>query len=84
MYSLGVTLFEMLTGQRPFAADTTAVLSNKHATEAPPEPRSLNPKITPAANQLVLRLLHKKPEQRFASYDELLESMDEVGPPPRK
>ena len=84
MYSLGVTLFEMLTGQRPFAADTTAVLSNKHATEAPPEPRSLNPEITPAANQLVLRLLHKKPEQRFASYDELLESMDEVGPPPRK
>jgi len=79
MYSLGVTLFEMLTGRRPFAADSPRVLLNKHAAEAPPEPRSLNPEITPAANQLVLRLLQKKPEQRFDSYDQLLEAMDAVG-----
>ncbi|HVR86886.1 MAG TPA: serine/threonine-protein kinase, partial [Planctomycetota bacterium] len=74
-----VTLFEMLTGKRPFAADRPAALLAKHATEAPPEPRSLNPDITPAANQLVLRLLKKKPEQRFDSYDQLLEAMDLVG-----
>ncbi|HLY08245.1 MAG TPA: serine/threonine-protein kinase [Planctomycetota bacterium] len=91
MYSLGVTLFEMLTGKRPFAADSPAALLHKHVTEAAPEPRSLNPEITPAANQLVLRLLKKKPEQRFESYDQLLEAMDaagksgaEDGPPPRK
>lgn len=76
MYSLGMTLFEMLTGKRPFAAETPAALLKKHATEAPPEPRTLNPAITAGANQLVLRLLKKKPEQRFDSYDELLGAMD--------
>lgn len=76
MYSLGVTIFEMLTGKRPFAADTPAALLAKHATEAPPEPRSLNREITQAANELILRLLKKKPEHRFKSYDQLLEAMD--------
>jgi len=76
MYSLGVTLFEMLTGKRPFAADSTAALLAKHATEAPPQPRSLNRNISPAANELIGRLLKKKPEQRFDSYDELLVALD--------
>ncbi len=77
MYSLGVTLFEMLTGKRPFAADRPEALLAKHAAEAPPEPRDLNPELTPAANRLVLRLLRKQPEQRFDSYDRLLEAMDD-------
>jgi len=76
LYSLGVTLFEMLTGKRPFAADTPAALLKKHATEPPPEPRTLNPDLTTSANQLVLRLLKKKPEQRFDSYDQLLAALD--------
>jgi len=76
MYSLGVTLFEMLTGKRPFAADSTAALLAKHATEAPPQPRSLNLNISPAANELIGRLLKKKPEQRFDSYDQLLVALD--------
>ena len=78
MYSLGVTLFEMMTGKRPFAADDPEGLLAKHATEVPPEPRSLNRKITPAANEFIGRLLKKKPEQRFKSYDELLTALDET------
>ncbi len=78
MYSLGVTLFEMLTGKRPFTAETSSALFIKHATEAPPSPQSLNPALSAAANALVLRLLRKEPRQRFESYDELIEAIEGV------
>jgi serine/threonine-protein kinase len=78
MYSLGVTLFEMLTGKRPFVAETSSELFIKHATEAPPSPQSLNPAISAAANQLVLRLLRKEPKQRFERYDELIDAIEGV------
>ena len=89
MYSLGVTLFEMLTGERPFHAESAAALFVKHATEAPPAPESLNPWMSPAAAQLVLRMLRKEPAQRFDSYDQLIEAIDAVSaakpqPPPPK
>ena len=76
MYSLGVTLFEMLTGRRPFIADNPGALFIKHATEAPPSPSSINPHVSPSANQLVLRMLKKEPKQRFDSYDQLIEAID--------
>jgi serine/threonine-protein kinase len=78
MYSLGVTLFELLTGRRPFEADNPGALFIKHATEAPPSPQSLNPSISKEANQFVLRLLKKEAKQRFETYDELIAAIDNV------
>ena len=78
MYSLGVTLFELLTGQRPFLADNAGALFIKHATETPPSPSSLNSTLSRDANNLVLRLLKKEPKQRFETYDQLIEAIDAV------
>jgi serine/threonine-protein kinase len=78
LYSLGITLFEMLTGKRPFQAATSKELMTKQVTEAPPAPRSLNPSISEATNQLVLRMLRKQPSERFKDYDELLVAIDGI------
>ena len=75
LYSLGVILFEMLVGRPPFQADTPGDLAAKHVLENPPSPRTLRPEISPAADQLVLTLLSKRPEARFADYDAFLEAL---------
>src|SRR6185295_11793442 len=60
MYSLGVTMYEMLTGRRPFIANTPRELMTKQVQEIPQPPRSLNPAISEAASALVLKLLKKQ------------------------
>ena len=71
MYSLGVTLFEVLTGEIPFKGTTPAELLKKHAIEAPPNPSSINPNVTPEMDRLILRLLAKNPKKRHKSMDEV-------------
>ncbi len=78
MYSLGVTLFEMLTGRKPFEGATPNELFIKHVTEAPPAPRSLRGTVSPGANQLVLRLMRKQPSARYESYDQLVEAIERL------
>jgi serine/threonine-protein kinase len=78
LYSLGVTLFEMLTGRRPFTAETSRQLMTRQVTEAPPDPRSIQPEVSEKAADLVLRMLRKKPEERFRDYDELLGAIDGI------
>jgi hypothetical protein len=78
MYSLGVTLYEMLSGRRPFIANTPRELMTKQVTEMPQPPKAVNPAISDGANQLVLRLLKKHRDERFKTYDELLAAFDAV------
>lgn len=71
LYSLGVMLYEMIGGQLPFSAESTASLIFKHISEQPIPLRRLAPEVLPAVDGLVWRLLHKQPEQRFQSAVEL-------------
>ena len=93
IYSLGVSLYEMLTGRRPFQADSARQVMTKQVTQAPVAPQSVNRKISRAANDLVLRMMRKRTEDRFQTYDELIKAIDgalggkreaAISAPPRK
>src|SRR5215475_5441540 len=64
IYSLGIVLFEMLTGVVPFDSPTTTAIVVKHVNDPPPQPRILNPKISPAVESVVLRALEKRRDAR--------------------
>jgi len=85
LYSFGVTLYEMLTGRKPFQADTSYSVLNAHMNEAPTPPVELDPSISPQLNAIVLRAMAKLPEQRFQTAEEFrsaLKAQREV-PAPR-
>lgn len=75
IYALGVMLYEMLTGQVPFQADTPLALVHKHVYEPPPLPHSLNPTIPPAIERVVLKALDKKPEARYQNVEQMVEAL---------
>ncbi|HEY9430708.1 MAG TPA: protein kinase [Blastocatellia bacterium] len=64
IYSLGIVLFEMLTGVVPFNSPTTTAIVVKHVNDPPPPPRTLNPKISPAVESVTLRALEKRRDAR--------------------
>jgi eukaryotic-like serine/threonine-protein kinase len=72
LYSLGVILFEMLTSEMPFKADTPVGLGIKHLQDAPPSPRLLRADVPVLLEQATLCCLAKKPEERFQSAKDLL------------
>ena len=66
-YSLGVTYYELLTGQLPFGTEDALELVHAHLAQQPVPPDQLNPAIPPVLSQLILRLMAKTPEQRYHS-----------------
>ncbi len=71
IYSLGVILYEMTTGIVPFEGETALAVAMKHKSEAPRDPRELNPQISVALSRLILKCLEKEKEKRFQSAAEL-------------
>lgn len=71
VYSLGVVLYEMLTGQLPFNASDPVELARLHRESTPVEPRLLNAAIPPALDQIIMKVLSKEPSARYRTADQL-------------
>ena len=75
MYSLAVVLYELLTGKRPFVADSIEALVEKILNSSPAAPSSLRPGLTPEIDSAVLRAMKKKPEHRYASWSDFAQEL---------
>jgi serine/threonine-protein kinase len=71
LYSLGLVMFEMLTGRLPFVSDNLYEIFHHHICESPPRPSAIAPNVPPELETIVLRCLEKDPAARFSSMNEL-------------
>ena len=71
LYSLGVVLYEMVTGRPPFSGDSPVAIAYKHVQEQPPPPRHLNTNVPTDLEAVILKLLSKNPQARYPSSEDL-------------
>ena len=76
LYSLGVVMYEMLTGRVPFDADTAVSIALKHMQEKPVEPIKLNPSIPYSVNKIILKAMEKDINLRYQSATEMLKDLN--------
>jgi serine/threonine-protein kinase len=77
IYSLGAILYEMVTGEPPFAGDSAYVIMNARTTGDPQAPRKLNPKLTPVLEEIILHAMERDPKRRFQSAAEMKAELDD-------
>ncbi len=76
LYSVGVILYELLTGAVPFEGESAVAIAYKQVSAAPRPPSELNPVIPPSLDAVVMRALAKDPAQRYADADELIVALE--------
>jgi beta-lactam-binding protein with PASTA domain/predicted Ser/Thr protein kinase len=87
LYSIGVILYEALTGEVPFEGDSAVAVALKQVSQTPQRPSAINPDVSPALDAVVMRALAKDPQQRFADAESFLAALDAAerdpaSPPP--
>jgi beta-lactam-binding protein with PASTA domain len=86
LYSVGIILYEMLTGRVPFEGESAVTIALKQVGEAPVPPSQRNPAVPPALEAVVMKALEKDPARRFADADEFIAALEHAGqgisPPP--
>lgn len=76
IYSLGIVLFEMVTGRLPFTGDSAVSIVIKHLQEEIPFPTTFNPTIPQSVENIILKAVHKDPNYRYASVSEMLTDLE--------
>jgi serine/threonine-protein kinase len=78
VYSLGVVVYEMVTGKVPFSGTTPLSIMRGHADKPPPLPSKVNPDVSPAVEAVLLKALAKKREARYQSAGEMVEALQQA------
>ena len=78
LYSIGVLLYEALTGRVPFEGESAVAVAMKQVSQTPQRPSTLNPQVSPALDAVVMRALEKEPGQRFQSADAFIAALDQA------
>jgi serine/threonine protein kinase len=78
IYSLGIVLYELLVGNVPYTADTPYAIIHDHIYTPLPDPAAVNPEIPPAVEDVLYRALAKDPEERFASAQQMIDTLQQA------
>jgi serine/threonine-protein kinase len=78
LYSVGVMLYEVLTGRVPFEGESAVAVAMKQVSQMPQRPSSIQPRVSPALDAVVMRALEKDPGQRFQSADAFIAALDQA------
>ena len=81
IYSVGIVLYEMVTGQRPFTGESLLNILMKHVNETPCPPHELNPYVSPQLEAVIQKAMAKEPQKRFARPADFLQALRQAGNP---